>query len=121
MNNIAIQPPSTTSLGLRIRSAIFEIAAQEPEHAPRIVLWVVAALIASLLIWISIAQLDIVAVAQGRLVPQTYVKIVQPSAAGIVREILVKEGDEVTAGQVMVRLDPTENSADTTATERELA
>lgn len=122
MDTTTIQSPSAaTTLGIRIRSALFEIAAQEPEHAPRIVLWVVATLIASLLIWISIAQLDIVAVAQGRLVPQTYVKIVQPSAAGIVREILVKEGDEVIAGQVMVRLDPTENSADTTAIERELA
>jgi HlyD family secretion protein len=44
---------------------------------------------------------------------------VQPSEAGIVREILVHEGDAVKAGQVLLRLDPTENAADSTATDRE--
>lgn len=105
----------------RIRSALFEIATREPEHAPRWVLWIVCALFTVLLIWAIFAQLDIVAVAQGRLVPQTYVKIVQPAEAGIVREILVDEGDRVSQGQVLVRLDATENTADSTASERELA
>lgn len=112
---------TTNTLGVRVRSALFEIAAQEPEQAPRVVLWMICALAFFLLTWASFAQLDIVAVAQGRLVPQTYVKIVQPSSSGIVREILVKEGDEVTEGQVLVRLDPTENTADSHAIERELA
>jgi HlyD family secretion protein len=106
---------------LRIRSALFEIAAHEPESAPRWMLWSIAFLSGLLLVWSVFAQLDIVAVAEGRLVPQTYVKVVQPAEAGIVREILVDEGDEVTAGQVLLRLDPTENIADSTATERELA
>ncbi|MGD9842888.1 MAG: HlyD family type I secretion periplasmic adaptor subunit, partial [Steroidobacteraceae bacterium] len=66
-------------------------------------------------------NLDIAAEAQGRLVPQTYDKIVQPSDTGIVREILVNEGDVDIAGQVLVRLDPTENAADSTAIARELA
>ena len=37
-----------------------------------------------------VGQLDVVAVADGKLVPQSFLKIVQPSDAGIVREILVK-------------------------------
>jgi hemolysin D len=69
---------------------------------------------------VAFAKLDIVAVAQGRLVPQTYVKIVQPAEAGIVREILVKEGDEVDAGQALLRLDPTVNASDSAAVSREL-
>jgi multidrug efflux pump subunit AcrA (membrane-fusion protein) len=72
------------------------------------VLWVVCTLVIVLLAWAIFAHLDIVAVAQGRLVPQTYVKIVQPAEAGIVREILVDEGDRVKEGQVLVRLDATE-------------
>ena len=48
-------------------------------------------------------------------------KIVQPAEAGIVREILVKEGDRVRQGQVLVRLDATESTADTTASQRELS
>lgn len=105
----------------RIRSALFEVACKEPDQAPRWVLWAVTALLLSLSIWAALAHLDIVAVAPGRLVPQTYVKIVQPASAGIVRDILVREGDEVERGQVLVRLDPTETAADNTAIERELA
>ena len=62
--------------------------------------WVVCALFSVLLIWAAVAHLDIVAVANGRLVPQTYVKIVQPAESGIVKEILVEEGDPVRQGQV---------------------
>lgn len=93
----------------------------EPERVPRAVGWSVLTLFAILAVWAMVAQLDIVAVAQGKLVPQTYVKIVQPADAGIVREILVNEGDYVSPGQVLVRLDSTENAADSAATGRELA
>jgi hemolysin D len=104
----------------RIRSALFEIATTEPERVPRAVGKSVMVLFVVLLLWASVAKLDIVAVARGRLVPETYVKIVQPADAGIVREILVDEGDYVEPGQVLLRLDPTENAADSTATMREL-
>jgi hemolysin D len=59
-------------------------------------------------------------VANGRLVPQTCVKIVQLAEAGIIREILVDEGDKVEQAQVLVRLDPTVNAVHTAATGREL-
>lgn len=108
-------------LRLKIASALFEIETDEPNQRSRTVLWCVCALIGVLLVWASVAQLDIVAVAQGRLVPQTYVKIVQPAQAGIVREILVKEGDLVQQGQVLVRMDPTINSVDRAASAHELS
>jgi len=107
-------------LTLRIASALFEIEAGEPARAPRRVLWTICVLIGVLIVWACIAELDIVAVASGRLVPQTYVKIVQPAEAGIIREILVDEGDIVQQGQVLVRLDPTVNDVDSTAIGREL-
>ena len=50
------------------------------------------ALLAGLLLWAIFGRLDIVAVADGKLVPSSYLKIVQPSEQGIVKEILVKEG-----------------------------
>ncbi len=113
--------PQRPTLPVRIRSALFEIAMNEPEHVPRSVGWTVLTLFAILVVWAVVARLDIVAVAQGKLVPRTYVKIIQPADAGIVREILVDEGDYVAPGQVLVRLDPTENTADSVATTRELA
>jgi len=114
-------PQAQEPLTLRLASALFEIEATDPGHTSRRVLKVVCALVAILVVWACNAKLDIVAVAEGRLVPQTYVKIVQPAEAGIIREILVEEGDTVEVGQVLVRLDPTVNAADSAATARELA
>jgi len=83
------------------------LAIQEnpPARLPRVVLRTVSLLFAILLLWAVFGQLDIIASAEGRLVPQTYIKIVQPADAGIVREILVKEGESVQAGQVLMRMD----------------
>ena len=76
-----------------------------PSRMPRIVLLGLTALVGCLLVWSFVAELDIVATAQGRLVPISYTKVVQPAEAGVVSEILVKDGDAVKAGQVLLRLD----------------
>jgi len=106
---------------IRLASALFEIEAGDPSRRSRTVLWCLCGLVLVLLAWSVFAQLDIVAVAQGRLVPQTYVKIVQPAEAGIVRELFVKEGDIVEQGQVLVRLDATMNAVDSKTVVRELS
>ena len=109
------------SPSMRLASALVEVEVGDPSRRSRIVLWTVCALFAGLLVWAMFARVDIVAVAQGRLVPQTYVKIVQPADAGIIRAIMVSEGDSVEKGQILVRLDPTVNDTDSTAVTRELA
>lgn len=106
---------------IRLACALFEIEAGEPTIYSRIVLRVVSVLFLVLLLWALFAKLDIVAVAQGRLVPQTYVKVVQPAEAGIIREILVEQGQIVQKGQVLARLDATVNAADSSAVNREMA
>jgi HlyD family secretion protein len=68
-------------------------------------MFLVAALFLILLTWSIFGKLDIIASAEGRLVPQTYVKIVQPADGGIVQEILVKEGQSVKTGQILMRMD----------------
>lgn len=110
--------PSTLS---RLGNALDFIERMPPARAPRIVLWAVCGLFAFMLVWSLVAQLDIVAVAEGRLVPATYSKIVQPSESGVVREILAKDGDAVIAGQVLVRLDPTIAGADSRSLAGEIA
>jgi len=119
----AVQPSNSQpqSFIVRVRSALFEIATNEPTRPARVVLWSVATLFAVLLVWALVAKLDIVAVAQGRLVPETYVKVVQPAEAGVIREILVDDGDMVAKDQVLIRMDPTVNNADRHATENDLS
>lgn len=99
---------------------ILRVQHQPPSPLPRLVLHVLLALFAILLLWAAFGHLDIVAVAQGKLVPQTFLKIVQPADAGIVKEILVKEGDEVKAGQVLVRMDANISEADNKTLQNDL-
>ena len=76
-----------------------------PNPLGRAVLTALLILLAALMAWIVFGRLDIVAVAEGKLVPQSYLKIVQPAESGIVRHILVREGEAVRADQVLMRMD----------------
>ncbi|HYD78114.1 HlyD family type I secretion periplasmic adaptor subunit [Ramlibacter sp.] len=100
---------------------ILRVQASPPGPLPRAVLGTTLALLACALAWAVFGKLDIVAVAPGRLVPQSALKIVQPAEAGIVKEILVVEGELVRAGQVLMRMDPTLSAAELDALRRELA
>ena len=92
--------------------AILQAQHAPPSPLPRLVLYTLLALFAVLLVWAIFGRLDIVAVAQGKLVPETFLKVVQPSDSGVIKEILVKEGDEVAAGQVLMRMDTSVSTAD---------
>jgi HlyD family secretion protein len=87
----------------------------QDQPAPPLAGWmlrILVALLAGILLWAVFGRLDIVAVADGKLVPSSYLKIVQPAEQGIVKEILVREGEKVAAGQVLVRMDPVLTEAD---------
>ena len=92
--------------------AILQAQHAPPSPLPRLILYTLLTLVAVLLLWAAFGRLDIVAVAQGKLVPETFLKVVQPSDSGVVKEILVKEGDEVTVGQVLMRMDTSVSTAD---------
>lgn len=83
-----------------------------PNPLGRKVLWALLILLGALLLWAAIGRLDIVAVAEGKLVPQSYLKIVQPAESGIVKDILVMEGETVRQGQVLMRMDTLITEAD---------
>ena len=68
-------------------------------------------------LWAFQAPLAAAIIAQGSFVATGQNKIVQHLEGGIIREINVREGDHVTAGQILVRLDQTAAAA----SERELA
>ena len=85
--------------------ALQRVQQRPPSPLGRKVLWTLLALIGCTVVWATLGKLDIVAVAEGKLVPTTYVKIVQPAEQGVVKEILVQEGQEVKEGQVLIRMD----------------
>ncbi len=92
-----------------------------PAPLPCAMMWCLLFLFGVLLGWSLVGKLDIVATSEGKLIPATFLKIVQPSEGGIVKELLVKEGEQVTAGQVLVRMDTRLSDADTKALAAEIA
>lgn len=93
---------------------VLGVQQRPPSPLPRMVLGGVLLLLVIMLLWAMFGRLDIVSVAEGKLVPISYLKIVQPADSGIVHEILVVEGQHVDANQVLVRMDTNISQADTT-------
>ncbi|HEX8989654.1 MAG TPA: HlyD family type I secretion periplasmic adaptor subunit [Rhodocyclaceae bacterium] len=116
MKNAPLSPEA-----LDFAPGLLRIQESPPAKLPRTVAYVVMILFVLLIAWAVFGKLDIIASAEGRLVPQTYVKIVQPADAGIVQEILVHEGEKVAAGQVLMRMDTKMAQADQKTVEGELA
>jgi hemolysin D len=112
---IPLRPPSRWHDPLQL------IQNEAPSHVGRIVLWSVAVLFLILLVWAIFGKLDIIATAEGKLATQTLVKIVQPAEPGVIKELLVEEGDIVKEGQVLAKLDTTLATADKNVIHSELA
>ena len=96
------------------------IQQRPPSPLPRMVLRGVLLLVVLMLVWAYFGRLDIVAVTEGKLVPVSYLKIVQPSEAGIVREIAITEGQAVVKDQLLIRMDANLSEADSTALQNAL-
>lgn len=56
------------------------------------------------IIWANWAKLDEITRGQGKVIPSSQVQVIQHQEGGTVRELMVREGDTVAAGQVLMRL-----------------
>ncbi|HEY8190634.1 MAG TPA: HlyD family type I secretion periplasmic adaptor subunit, partial [Micavibrio sp.] len=63
-----------------------------------------AGFVAVFIIWANFATLDEVTRGQGKIIPSSEIQVIQNLEGGIVDEFLVKEGDEVKANQILLRL-----------------
>lgn len=79
------------------------------DHSPlaRLTLYVVGLCCAALLAWAHFAVLDEVTVGSGKVVPSSKVQVIQNMEGGILAELHVKEGDPVSVGQALLRIDDT--------------
>lgn len=109
------EPSNVTYLDFH--APLLRVEQRPPHPLSQHVLWLLLAMVAFILAWSVLGRLDIVAVADGKLLPQTYMKIVQPAEAGIVRELHVREGDQVSEGQLLMRMDAALTTADASALE----
>jgi HlyD family secretion protein len=97
---------------LDFQPGLIRLQGKAPSPLGRMVLWVILGFLALLIIGSIVGKIDIVAVADGKLVPATYLKIVQPADAGVVKEILVAEGESVKKGQTLLRMDAALSDSD---------
>jgi len=91
---------------------LLRVQNQPPAPFAQAMLRILLVLLFAVILWAIFGKLDVVASASGKLIPQSYVKIVQPFEQGLISEILVSEGQHVKAGQVLMRLDTTLSDAD---------
>lgn len=92
--------------------AALEILEKPASPVGRAVMWSIVALAVAALAWSILGFVDVVAVAEGRLIPRARVKVVQPLEIGVVRAIHVRDGQRVKRGQVLIELDPTVSGAE---------
>ena len=66
------------------------------------------ALVIGFFVWAAFARIDEVTTGQGRVIPASKLQVIQNLEGGIVREVLVREGATVKAGDVLLKIDPTQ-------------
>ena len=81
--------------------------AEETPRVARLVVWGSAAAVVVLLLWSHFAVLDEVTRGEGKVIPSRQVQVLQSLDGGMVSEILVREGQTVHIGDLLLKVDPT--------------
>lgn len=87
----------------------------------RVMLWMIVLFFAAAIGWAAWAEIDQVTVGQGRVIPSSQIQIVQNLEGGLVKEILVKEGQLVQKGQQLLLIDDTRFRSDYREREQQVA
>lgn len=77
----------------------------------RVLVWLSLLVVVVLVVWASFAWIDEVVRGEGKVVPSRQVQVIQSLDGGVVEDILVRPGQMVEEGEVMLRIDPTRYSS----------
>jgi len=108
----AVATKTRDPIALQFLPAALEILETPASPVGRAVGATIVAFFVVALAWAAIGKVDIIATASGKIVPSARTKIIQPLETGIVQAIHVRDGDHVTAGQILVELDGTVTHAE---------
>lgn len=84
----------------------------KPRTASNILLWVMVAFFVAFVAWAALTELDRTVRGQGRVIATSQLQVVSNLEGGVIEAINVKTGQQVKAGQELVRLDRTATGAD---------
>ena len=92
--------------------AALEIQESPPIPLARWLAWGLLVLVVIAIVWALLGHVNIVASAEGKIIPSSRVKQVQPLEKGVVKALLVSEGEYVKQGQPLIEFDTTLTQAD---------
>jgi adhesin transport system membrane fusion protein len=84
-----------------------ELMSRERTHRARLVVRAAVLMAVMLLVWAAWAEVDEVTRGEARVIPSRQLQVVQSLDGGVVQEILVREGQVVEPGQLLLRIDET--------------
>ena len=111
-NVVALKPARLRRAETEFLPAALEITEAPASPLGRAIALSISAFVVVAILWASFGKVDIIATAQGRIIPTGKSKVVQPYEVGVVRRIAVADGSRVSAGDVLVELDPTSDASD---------
>ena len=88
-------------------SAVQAAREHEPATAATWAVYLMLAALACAIAWAAIAQVDMITRTEARVVPAGREQVIASLEGGILRELKVREGEAVAAGQPLALLDPT--------------
>ena len=92
-------------------SAIHAAHIDEPLPRATWALYLLCGVVTAAITWSALAKVDEITRSDGRIVPDGREQVIASLDAGILRELKVREGQEVQAGQELATLDPTRGEA----------
>ena len=87
---------------------------------PDLILYIIFAFFISFFIWASNAELEEVTRGQGKVIASSKVQVIQNLEGGIIQDIVVKTGQKVNQGDLLVKFDETQFKGDLNSTKKQL-
>ncbi len=100
-------PQKKTQENVTFMPPVFAAHYRGPSRKINILLWAIVAFFIIFLIYAALAEIEEVTRGEGRVIPTSKIQTINHLEGGIIRDILVHEGDTVEKGQVLLKIDPT--------------
>jgi hemolysin D len=100
---------------------LVEIEERPTSPLGRSLLWSLFAFLVIALLWLFFAKIDVVVSARGKVIPVGEIKTLQPVETGVIGSILVKEGQSVKKGEVLMEIDPSVTQSDLESKQKNLS
>lgn len=111
-NRQAMEAPARLPHEVQFLPAALSLQEQPVNPLARYIKWAIMAFLALAVLWACLGEIDVVASAQGKVVPSGKTKVIQPSEVAVVKAIHVYDGQQVKAGDLLVELDGSQTAAD---------